>query len=278
VNLATVELRGGLGNQLFQVCAALTARSMGYSVELNSMPLEADVKRDLAVSDVAKQLGIPVVSRPSDRFSSRLQRKSRVVLTDPTSEFGDVGRLLTASSGDVILRGYFQDRINVSAHVPVLNDVLQSIFGFRNQEQHSRIALHIRRGDYVTEKVTSEFHGNLGSDYYESALRESQFQHQIDSVLAYSDDVEFVSEEFLPAMAPIFPNVSFHTRIEPFEDPLAELFFLSRHCSHVIANSSFSWWAATLSQSSSVVGPSRWWASSAAPRSDQLRWPGWTWL
>ena len=115
MNRVTVELRGGLGNQLFQVCGALTARSMGYTVDVDVIPLEADPKRFLAISALLEALGIAVKSGPSMRFSPF--RRRRIVLTDPPGEFGDVRRLLATSEGDVILRGYFQDRKNLSSHL-----------------------------------------------------------------------------------------------------------------------------------------------------------------
>ena len=276
MNRVTVELRGGLGNQLFQVCGALTARSMGYTVDVDPTPLEADPKRFLAISALLEALGIAVKSGASMRFSSF--RRPRIVLTDPPGEFGDVRRLLAAREGDVILRGYFQDRKNLTSHLQVLSEALQKLPGNCADIPSADLCLHIRRGDYVSERVTSEFHGNLGTDYYVAALKELQLRNQIDSVLVYSDDVDFISQMFVPEVARIFPDISFRSRAEPLNDPLEEVLFLSRHGSHVIANSTFSWWVATLSSSSAVVGPTRWWASAAAPSADGLRWPSWTWM
>ena len=276
MNRVTVELGGGLGNQLFQACAALTARSMGYTVDVDPTPLEADPKRFLAISALLEALGISVKSGPSMRSSPF--RRRRMVLTDPSGEFGDVRRLLAASEGDVILRGYFQDRKNLTSHLQALSEALEELPGSRAEMPSADLALHIRRGDYVSERVTSEFHGNLGTDYYVAALKELQLRNQIDSVLVYSDDVDFISQVFLPEVARIFPGISFRSRTEPFSDPLEEVLFLSRHGSHVIANSTFSWWVATLSSGSAVVGPNRWWASAAAPSSDGLRWSSWTWM
>jgi hypothetical protein len=181
-------------------------------------------------------------------------------------------------TGNVILRGYFQDNANVAPHIEELTRAVAHASGEKRRAPDTSVAVHVRRGDYIEESNTSEFHGNLDFDYYESALRLLAENVEVDSAVVYSDDVDYVSKHFAPELERRLSGLRVAVRDHPKMDPLAEMEYLTGHGTHVIANSTFSWWIATLSQSTSVVGPRRWWASPAAPDPDGLRWPEWMWI
>lgn len=276
MRIAVAELRGGLGNQLFQVCAALAARHLGFDVRLDDGPLRRDHKRSLAVEGLARELGIPLGAHPEHRWW--LRRKAPTVIADPAGSFGRVGDQLQMVTGNVILRGYFQDNANVAPHIEELAGAVARAAGERRKAPDSSVAVHVRRGDYIAESITSAFHGNLDFDYYENALRLLAEKGEVDSAVVYSDDVDYVAKHFAPELERRLSGLRVEVRDHPKVDPLAEMEYLAGHDTHVIANSTFSWWIATLSQSTSVVGPRRWWASPAAPDANGLRWPEWTWI
>ena len=105
------------------------------------------------------------------------------------------------------------------------------------------VALHIRRTDYL--KLSH--HNSLGLDYYEKALGEFDSDR---TIIIFSDDPEWCKEQklfdgdrFLVAEG----NVNY-----------VDLCLMTLCTGHIIANSSFSWWGAWLSDSKKVVAPKNW--------------------
>ena len=101
------------------------------------------------------------------------------------------------------------------------------------------ISLHIRRADYIS---INQF---LDIEYYIKAL--SYFEDE--KVLVFSDDTKWCREQEL------FQSDRFF--ISPFNNGI-DLCLMSLCSGHIIANSSFSWWGAWLSNSSTVISPSKW--------------------
>lgn len=109
------------------------------------------------------------------------------------------------------------------------------------------IAMHIRRGDY------KHFKGGkcLSINYYKKAIA---YYRQLDSsapIWIFTDDVEFCKSELFG-----IDNLYYVAEKAKLSD--LEEFHLMTHCaSFIIANSSFSWWAAYLSTSHNklVIAP-----------------------
>jgi hypothetical protein len=108
------------------------------------------------------------------------------------------------------------------------------------------IALHIRRTDYFT----SGNHTVLGLDYYVEALK--WFDNS--KVLVFSDDPEWCNRQEL------FSGEKFF--IAEGNTNYVDLCLMTLCSGHIIANSSFSWWGAWLSNSSKIVAPSGWFKGS----------------
>lgn len=100
-------------------------------------------------------------------------------------------------------------------------------------------AIHVRRGDYVTNP------NHLALDYKYYAKAMSLMKGKV--FLIFSDDINYCKTVF--RKNPIF--VEGQTDIEDF--------ILMTLCkSHIIANSSFSWWGAWLSGSKDIIAPYHW--------------------
>jgi hypothetical protein len=131
------------------------------------------------------------------------------------------------------------------------------------------VAVHVRRGDYVSNPNANAVHGTCEMDYYWSGLKilEEHSSAKEFRVYLFSDDIAWVSEEFRRrgiAAIPVDHNDSEHG----YED-----IEIMRHCSHfVIANSSFSWWGAWLSQARSkwVVAPKNWFRDAQMNSADLI--------
>jgi hypothetical protein len=116
------------------------------------------------------------------------------------------------------------------------------------------IAVHVRRGDYLTPSAM-KFHGVPTRNYYERAIIQLQAKGHGDTVFLFSDD---------PAQAMDyldFPN-AVPVPLEGLEHPLDTLRLLAQPGAKVLSNSSFSWWAGWLGPpTSDIVVPHPWFAA-----------------
>jgi hypothetical protein len=105
----------------------------------------------------------------------------------------------------------------------------------KSQKIKKTIAIHIRRGDY------SGSGNELPFAYYQNAI--NYIVNNVQGELLFfifSDDLQYVKENFILPKQTVFVNED--RSLEDFE----ELIVMSK-CQHfIIANSSFSWWAAWL--------------------------------
>jgi hypothetical protein len=124
----------------------------------------------------------------------------------------------------------------------------------RQMRQTESVAVHIRRGDYLTA-VGRQF-GFVGLDYYQRAIADLRADLASPHFYVFSDDIDWVACH-LRVDAP-------HTLVRPdggSEPADHEDFRLMRACRHfIVANSTFSWWAAWLADGPGkiVIAPRRW--------------------
>lgn len=123
--------------------------------------------------------------------------------------------------------------------------------------QSTAVSVHVRRGDYVTSASASAFHGLCTLGYYHQAVQRVADQIHSPTLFVFSDDPEWARANLhLP-----FPThyVAHNPPEKAFQD--LRLMTLCRH--HILANSSFSWWGAWLSQTADglVIAPEPWFAA-----------------
>tara|TARA_R110000796_G_scaffold159291_1_gene276056 strand:+ start:268 stop:984 length:717 start_codon:yes stop_codon:yes gene_type:complete len=148
---------------------------------------------------------------------------------------------------DITLFGYFQSE----KYFLEYKEELKAEFTLRNHKypetlDDEYIGIHVRRGDYLKHP---DCHPTCSMEYYEKAL--SLLPNK--PVKVFSDDYDWCCKNFKGDRYEI-SNGDF---IEDFE-------LLSKCSYHIIANSSFSWWAAWLSNSKKVIAPKRWFGSKYA--------------
>lgn len=116
------------------------------------------------------------------------------------------------------------------------------------------VMMHIRRGDYVSDPVSNEYFGTQGLDYYKKAIAVIAEKVRDPHVFVFSDDHAWVKENIKLGVPTTY--VDHNGADKNYED--LRLMSLCKH--HIIANSSFSWWGAWLSQNPDkiVIGPKRW--------------------
>lgn len=115
------------------------------------------------------------------------------------------------------------------------------------------VAIHVRRGDYLT---LTDYHSNLSlTNYYALAKEKIESIIQHPQYVFFSDDINWVmSQDLFKSFCPATYV------LDKTENSVYHVFLMSQ-CKHfIIANSSFSWWAAWLSQNKDkmVIAPSQW--------------------
>ncbi len=264
-----VKLQGGLGNQLFQYATglAISLRSgMVLKIDLEWYKRNTDRKflidRFNTVSDFASALEIQQAKGVSDTWFIKFLRKLGIQKS-PILEESDSYRLRSLKPGQpVYMRGYWQS----PAYFEEYANEIMTQFSLKQWtppvlelkiliESAQSVGVHIRRGDYVSNPASAAFHGVLEWTYYEKALALLKERYGDFICFVFSDDHVYAKQKF-----EAYSNTYFISGLNDEE----ELILLSR-CKHqIIANSTFSWWAAWLNPNPDkvVIAPRLWFADA----------------
>ncbi|MDE4145697.1 MAG: alpha-1,2-fucosyltransferase [Pseudophaeobacter sp. bin_em_oilr2.035] len=272
--MITARLHGRLGNQMFQYAAARAlAERLGVAVALDSR--EA-VRRGEGVLTRVFDLDLtePAPLPPLKQEAPLRYALWRAFGSTPTfrRERGLGYNPGFATWGDgSYLHGYWQsekyfaaiaDRIRADFSFPEFTNTQNADMAARIQGSNA-ISLHVRRGDYVALAA----HVLCDQAYYEAALaRVLEGLEGTPTVFVFSDDPDWAKENLpLPCEKVV---VDFNGPDTDFED--MRLMTLCQH--NIIANSSFSWWAAWLNQNPEkrVTGPAQWFGDPKLSNPDIL--------
>ena len=132
-------------------------------------------------------------------------------------------------------------------------------------QKSKSVSLHIRRGDYISNKTYYANHGICNLSYYNKAVDYLRKKLGNDiKIFAFSDDPNWVYENLKLPVEIIFINNN--SSEKSYED-----LRLMVNCDHnIIANSSFSWWGAWLNQNPDkiVISPQKWFGNNRMKNPD----------
>lgn len=162
----------------------------------------------------------------------------------------------------IFINGYWQDKKYIShpgfdlKFKPLpLSDRNKSVA--LAMQESSSIAVHIRRGDYLSPS-NSQMIYKLGTEYFREAIRICE--ERIPSpckIFFFSDDIAWVKENLKYDNA-VYVDWNKGT------DSIYDMYLMSLASANVIANSTFSFWSAFLNtRKQVVVYPSKWFADGA---------------
>jgi len=234
VTFSKLGHHGRLGNQLFQISAVL-AYAMEHRVcaELPKWVCNysgAEYWRHFPSLKAGNGYTMPLVGA--------------TVYNEPCYEYASIPKLDT----NIDLHGYFQSSKHFLGHDDYIRMMLTPVIPYvKKIVNEQSLAIHVRRGDYL--KST---HGCLGMEYYERAIAMMDSFGKIKHINVFSDDLLWCMEHFKGS------RFSFHSH----DNPVVDLAKMAAHQRIIIANSSFSWWAAFLSHPYKIViSPDRWFGS-----------------
>lgn len=232
------RLKGNLGNILFQVAATLAiAKDNNTTASFPNLTM------------LLNQINADQVHTPDLKHANEYMFLFETLDTTPPSSelpiikfpFHFENKKITQNCW---IDGFFQSEKYFKHHKEMIlkqfspnKQVLDFLKKFDHVLSNKTASIHIRRGDYLK---FYHIHPVLPISYYHKALQNIP---PYDKCLVFSDDIEWCKLNFKGKKF-IF--------IE--EKDYFELFLMSRCNYNIIANSSFSWWAAWInSQADKVV-------------------------
>jgi len=285
--MIVVQLKGGLGNQMFQYACG---RAIAYR---NNVPLKLDVSAfrwdtlrtyRLSHFNIVEHFAIQedmrrffprhrqVIAWTCGKVRNRWLPYHRRPIV-PERQFHFDPEILKVKD-DAYLSGYWQ----CEKYFADVAELIRSEFTFKTEpdEGYKRlleemmetnsVSVHIRRGDYVVKPD----HGVLGPDYYAGALNFVAQRVAQPRIFVFSDDIAWAKGNLTFPFPAVFIE---HNGAERDHEDLR----LMRHCKHhVVANSTFSWWGAWLAEwpGQVVVAPKTWFQDPGRSADDVVpeRW------
>ena len=255
--MTIVFLIGGLGNQMFQyACGRCVASKRGdelvlfvgalmrpqyrFQYSLGALNIEPRIETNLDFVNSADVLWF--ATQIDSRFNTAIFR---------------------GECENLALRGYWESE----KYFDGIKDVIRREFTFRGEipSSHDELAreigtaqsvcVHIRRTDVLKPDDPKGF---VGLEYYEKAIRYMASRLERPKFFVFSDDTAWCRENLqIPYPHHFWPG---SPGGRPSPSDVDDLRLMS-HCDHfIIANSTFSWWAAWLGSHPDkvVVAPRRW--------------------
>ena len=241
---------GRLGNQMFQYAMLLgTADLLGYSVGVDVEKSFLNNFKLKAASPLPENFVPQYTYQESDFRYSAAHRYLQ-----------DGGNI----------KGYFQSPLYF-AHCL---DLVLSEFQFRDEiveaclekskfiKQANICAIHVRRQDYISKQ---HLYPACTMHYYQSAWEQIRASGHFEYMI-FSDDIEWCQDSFEWLPGCHFSHV---------KSGLADMHLMSQCQAHIMSNSTFAWWGATLAQSNQVIAPLKWFSESFIPDWQDIYWPHW---
>lgn len=274
--MIVVNIKGGLGNQMFQYahgrmlsCHHNTQMKLDTSSFCGSRQRQFDlnnfnIKCHFASLDEILKLKygysfkVRFINRIFSRIALRIFKNNANTYIEQTERNYDHN--LVNYGSNLYLEGYWQSEkyfcpikkviqsdFIISSNPPISVSDLLSIV-----HQTESVSIHVRRTDYL---LKNRIYNILDVEYYHQAYHYICQHIRNPSFFIFSDDVDWCMKHFTFIRNPVF--VSNVTK----EFDCVEDFRIMLNCKHnIIANSTFSWWAAWLNQNPSkiIIAPLRW--------------------
>jgi len=228
---------GRIGNQLFQI-----ASTIGIAIENN---------HDFCFNDfeIFKYLPNLQTKLQSEKYKNAQTYYENDFCYEPVK---------INNNENKIIHGYFQsfkyfDKNNekIIKYLTIENPLGDGKIDYL--KNFNTCSVHIRRGDYVEIAQTNPLnpHPIQPKEYYFEAINKIQAE----KYLFFSDDIEWCKQNFQNEKFIFIENKN-----KSFENDLYELQMMSTCQNNIIANSSYSWWAAYLNTNKDkiVIAPKNW--------------------
>ncbi|MDR3177470.1 MAG: alpha-1,2-fucosyltransferase [Campylobacteraceae bacterium] len=264
--MIVAELIGGLGNQMFQYAVGRVisyknndilkldiTEFKNYQLHNGYRLSDFNIHENIAANDEIKSIGMRSrVLKKLARMGIYNYKKGTFYVEKSQNETKFDPKIFLYKN--LYLSGYWQ---NENYFVDIKNILIKE-FTLKNSigkcaakymdliKNTNSISVHIRRGDYLS------LDWFLGIEYYKKALEYMNTQITDPSFFIFSDDIEWCKNNL-----DFIQNVVY---IEETNNELEDLELMKNAKHNIIANSSFSWWAAWLNENKDkiIIAPKVW--------------------
>ncbi len=266
--MKVIQFLGGLGNQMFQYAFYLSLKKRFKNVKADISGFKNySLHHGFELEDI-----FPITLDKANAFHANLYNKHKrgwlnrkirrmlglkyVHYVEEKEFFFDTD--IYSDNHARYYEGYWQNE----GYFQGVEEDLKNDFSFRkplkglNMETanliqgNNAVSMHVRRGDYVGHSLL----GNICSQsYYQSAQNVIDLKVDNPLYLVFSDDIDWCKQNLQIKNS---KYIDWNTGKDSFLD--MQLMSLCKH--QIIANSSFSWWAAWLNSNPDkiIIAPKKW--------------------
>lgn len=251
-----ILLQGGFANQLFQFAHALETHPDGNLGKfiINDISYKAyhrnEVLSRLYPINVEK-----TIRRRRNLYQQRLITKlsTKRLFINESNPFHKPRPVKDISRNEKIIQiGYFQNYRSITRQRSYLFQNLASLSTKSRVVQENEVAIHVRRGDYVSNPAANKYHGVPTDQYYTEAYDYILKSYPETEFTVFTDDRSYA-------------EIIFHNRpIKEFvsgelNDDVIDFVYMSKFSKYIISNSSYSYIASLLNTKLDfVIAPKMW--------------------
>jgi len=267
--MIVVKLKGGLGNQMFQYAIGRNlALKNNTKLKFDVTELEQDKLRDYELDvfnisgSIASRLAIMFIHKFNKNIISKILGQQYFYIKQKDQYFDTT---ILGKKGNIYLDGYWQceDYFKKIRNILLQDFTIKCDPDSENKlmlekiEKSNAVCIHVRRGDYISNRKMNKIHGTCSLDYYHNAVKIIEKKVSNPTFFVFSDDLQWTKVNLK------LKHPTYYVCINNTEKGYEDLRLMS-NCKHfIVANSSFSWWGAWLSNNSDkiICAPKRWFVS-----------------
>ncbi|MCX6730649.1 MAG: alpha-1,2-fucosyltransferase, partial [Candidatus Roizmanbacteria bacterium] len=260
-----INLTGGLGNQMFQYAFgrylslkhktelkyhftnALFNTQRAFALDVFNIKASKATNKDLRMFGIASNRYINRIFYLLDERYG-IQFNQNIVTQRSPHIFADALRNIPDNS---YVQGFFNDeRFFKGIEETIRKDFTPKIpLDKKNKKiidemkQVNSVSIHVRRGDYITNKANAKSMGFLGLNYYRNAINKISNTVQNPYFYIFSDDIDWCKTN----LTSLTKNITFINH-NSGKNSYKDLLLMATCKQSIIANSTFSWWGGWLNQ------------------------------
>jgi hypothetical protein len=299
--MVVVKLFGGLGNQMFQY-----ALGKSFSIK-NNLEFKIESKSGFEKDFYNRKLGINNFNITAEEVNyailpKKIIEKSKIKWVQKIVEYLDnkfpkINYLLCLNKWNIIheknkyfspinyngsrnlyLIGYWQSE----KYFKNIREELINEFSLKNSLNNENlkianliinsnsVSVHYRRLHGISNGIVSKAHANthgvISEEYYENSIKYIKNKISDITFFIFSDDISWAKENLKNTENIIFVDIN------DDDKNFLDLYLMSL-CKHqIIANSSFSWWAAWLNKNPNkiIISPKKWYVDETLNKNDTI--------
>jgi len=245
------DLKGGLGNMLFQIAACLSiAKDKGTEAIFPNLRSHIHYLNSENEYNPNLDYAYEYINLNIFKDLKCIEKNNLLKIYNFPFNYKDI----PLEGSDVIINGFFQSEKYFKNNEKLIRDLFQideSILDIINQkykdilEFKKTTSIHIRRGDYLK---LNNYHPTLSLDYFKNAI--DLTKDVTSKYIIFSDDIEWCKTKFQGNRFIFIEN----------QKDYIELYLMSLCTNNIISNSSFSWWGAwlNLNKNKIIISPKQW--------------------